>query len=114
MDTIMHSTALIKVKIRYNGTIRSLSEILKNAFHIVEFDVEPSEYPPYRDSGSFQALGWEGWLDPVDHDNCDEFILEMRTTHLWMDSPESGECDLSPWFSRYVKIATGLSTSPAT
>jgi len=102
--------AFASVRIRSSGSLQALAEKLATTFNISGFNVEPSEYPPYNEIGSAEALGWELWLK--ESDQVGSFDLRLETEHAVQESYHGLMHDLSPWLARFLTMMCDLEVTP--
>lgn len=103
--------AFASVRIRFNGNLQALGEKLGGAFNISSFKVEPSEYPPYHEIGSAEALGWELWIQAAKL-GVGIFDLRLETEHAVEESFHGRMHDLSPWLARFLAMMCDLEVTP--
>jgi hypothetical protein len=103
--------ASASVCIRFEGHLKALADKLAEALNIRGFRVEPSEYPPYNEIGSAEALGWELWLEAGQ--TMGEFNLRLETEHAVEEVFHGRMHDISPWLARFLAMMCDLSVTPA-
>jgi hypothetical protein len=99
------------VQIRFNGSLLALAQKVSAAFNISGFNVEPSEYPPYNEIGSAEALGWELSLKAAEQ-SAGSFELRLETEHAVQESFHGQMHDLSPWLARFLGMMCDLDVTP--
>jgi len=98
-----------EIRIKFDGTLRQLSEILSNALNMKSFEVEISETPPYQEIGSAEVLGWEIWLKS-ELESSGWFVFRLETEHAVQEAYEHRMYDLSPWLARFIAMLCDLET----
>jgi hypothetical protein len=110
MNNIEVYGAVASVRILFDGNLRTLAERLRVALNLSSVNVEPSEYPPYSEVGSAEALGWELWLKST-QSGC--YVLFLETEHALAEVSEGRLHDLSAWLARYLAMMCDLNVVPA-
>src|SRR4051812_16743914 len=99
--------AFASVHIRFDGKLRDLAERVGRAFNIGGLNVERSEFEPYDEIGSAEALGWEVWLQARPGESG-LFDLRLATEHATDEAFHGRMHDLSPWLARFVAMMCDL------
>ena len=90
------------IYLRYEGDIQALAQKLSKGLMLPDFEIAPSEWPPYQVVGSVEALGWELWLEHDQTVKSFNYALKMETEHSETESFNGQMHDLSPWLARYI------------
>lgn len=100
--------ARASVLLRYEGDIQSLAQTLSKGLKLPDFQIAPSERPPYETEGSVEALGWEIWLKGDRSVKTFHYSLSMETENSETESFGGDMHDLSPWLARYISRICGV------
>lgn len=104
--------AFASIRIRYDGDLTQLAEIIADKLEVKSVEVSVDEWPPHEDVGTASTLGWDLWLTQDFEAENKSFILEICTTDSAVEIMHHKMHDLSPWFARYVSMVCKLNAVP--